>query len=559
MLQLALCINRIFVNRRAAKAFMKPDRDCYKPLLRSALRSAGGLGSIVVVLILFFFAPSGRASNTSFGVEEQIQRLIEHGDLGAAQRLLSQALKEYPTNANLYNLQGVVKAQENNYSAAESSFLKAIMEAPRLSGAYLNLGRLYLQNSNRDPQALKKAFDTYGKLLKFDPDNIEANYQSAFALLHLGSFQESLERLARLPKSDQDRSQALSILCGDYAGLKEHAEALATANLMLGSADLAEADVLTILPILDSHKYDDIAVRLLEGVQGRGLTSFNSLHSLGMLYRKQGKLLEARAALEKAAESRPNSVPVLMELAKIAYDQKDYNGSLGYLAHARQLKPQNPEIYFFWGMVCIQQNLEEEAYQALKKAVSLSPDNPYYNYALGAIAMVRVDAGEAILYFQKYCELKPHDPRGRLALGAAYFHSHNIDEAKKVLSQITSYRTTAPGVHYYLGRIANDEGNLSLAVQELQTAVGYDSQYEQAYAELGLVHLKRKEYHQAATALGKALQLNPESYTANLNLMMLYERTKDPRAAEQTKRFNKVSKQRAERAKEFLRTIQVQP
>ena len=541
---------------------MKPDRHCYKLFPRSGLRSARVWRPIVVVLILFFLfflVPNGSPSNTSLGVEKQIQRLIEHGDLGAAQKLLSQALKEYPTDANLYNLQGVVEAQENNYSAAESNFLKAIAEAPQLSGAYLNLGRLYLQNSHRDPKALKKASETYDKLLKFDPDNIEANYQSAFALLHLSSFPESLERLARLPKSEQGRSQALSIRCGDYAGLKEHAEALATANLMLGSSDLAEADVLTILPILGSHQYDDIAIRLLEGLQGRGFTSFNSLHSLGMFYRKEGRLSDARAVLEKAAQDQPNSVPALMELARVAYDQKDYNGSLGYLAHARQLEPQNPEIHFFWGMICIQQNLEEEAYQALKKAVELNPDNAYYNYALGAIAMVRVNAGEAIPYFKKYCELKPHDPRGRLALGAAYFHSHNIDEAKKVLSQITNYRTTAPGVHYYLGRIANDEGNLTLAARELQTAIRYNPQYEQAYAELGLVHLKRKEYHQAATALGKALELNPESYTANLNLMVLYERTKDPRAAEQAKRFSKVTKQRAERAKEFLRTIQVQP
>jgi Tfp pilus assembly protein PilF len=76
---------------------------------------------------------------------------------------------------------------------------------------------------------------------------------------------------------------------------------------------------------------------------------------------------------------------------------------------------------------------------------------------------------------------------------------------------------------------------------------------------MGLVHLKQKDYPGARNDLQKALDINPDNYTANLNLMILYQRTKDPKADEQAKRFEQVRQQRAQRAKEFLRTIQVRP
>jgi Zn-finger domain-containing protein len=41
--------------------------------------------------------------------------------------------------------------------------------------------------------------------------------------------------------------------------------------------------------------------------------------------------------------------------------------------------------------------------------------------------------------------------------------------------------------------------------------------------------------------------------------MMLYQRTKDQRLEAQAQRFEQVRKKRSERAKEFLRVIEVRP
>jgi len=71
--------------------------------------------------------------------------------------------------------------------------------------------------------------------------------------------------------------------------------------------------------------------------------------------------------------------------------------------------------------------------------------------------------------------------------------------------------------------------------------------------------LKQKQHPAAEEALRKAIEISPDNYTANLNLMILYQRTNDPRAEAQAKRFEEISKQRNEKQKEFLRTIEVKP
>jgi tetratricopeptide (TPR) repeat protein len=507
----------------------------------------------------FLLARVEASSTSPAQIIQRVLQLIQQGDLAEARGQLAQALREFPKEAGFYDLLGVVEAQERNYRAAETDFTRAIELDPRLTGAYLNLGHLYQENSARDPDALRKGLGVYERLLRFQPNNTEANYQSALLLERRGSFQASLNRLSRLAPPDHDRAQALAVRCADFVGLGDRNQTDAAAGRLLSSSDLTEADILLTLPQLEAHRRSDLEVRLLEGLAGRQLASLNALHTLALLYERRGQLGKARDTLEKVAKGQPDSAPALIELARVADHQRDYTGALGYLAHARDLEPQNAGIHFFFGMVCVEENLALEAYNSLKQAVTLEPQNPYYNYAMGAVAVGRDDPREALPYFKKYCELKPHDPRGRFALGAAYFYSRDYESADKELRGVAGYRETTSGAHYFLGRIANQEGRLREAASELQQALKYNPKYADALAELGHVRLSQKEYALAEQALLHALEIDPDNYMANLNLMVLYQRTRDSRAEAQTQKFDEVKKKRAERAKEFLRTIEVRP
>jgi tetratricopeptide (TPR) repeat protein len=499
----------------------------------------------------------GGASPPQAEKMEGMQLLVQQGKPEEAREQLKNALKEFPNYAGYYDLLGVVEALEGNYVPAEQNFKKAIQLDPLLVGAYLNLGRLYQQNSRNDRDAPLKALTTYGKVLKFDPANPEANYQSAALLEHGKSYKLSLEHISRLPPSGQQRAQALSIQCADWVGLGDRKQAGESADRLIHSEDLSGMDILLIIPLLESNHWDDVELRLLQGAVDRHVAGFDLLTALGRVYERAGKMEEARVTLEQAARSKPDSAEPLMELARVTEKQKDFTAALGYLAHARDLDPKNPVIHFFMGEVCVEENLLEEAYNSLRQAVQLAPDNPNYLYALGVVAQQRADPREAITFFKRYCTLKPDDPRGRLQLGISYFNFHRDDLAGKELEVAIRHPETAAAAHFILGRIANQHGDYAGSMAELQKSLAADPNFADPLAEEGIVFMKQKDYVSAQRALSRAIELAPDHYVANLNLMMLYERTGDERAAAQAKRFEVAKQKRAEQARLSLRSIQI--
>ena len=490
---------------------------------------------------------------------KRAQELVEQGDIPQARSLLKSEHGRFAREPGYYNLLGVIEARDGNYRAAEAGFGQAIKLAQNFTGAYLNLGHLYQDSAANDPLASQKALETYQRLLEFEPANVEANYQAAVLLERRGSFKDSLAHLARLPSVAQERARALALRLANLAGQGEQPQADDVAKRLLASADLNEADVISVLPRLKTDSNDGLRLRLLESLAARNLATSSSLQQLAQLYKQQKRWAEARSTLEKVAQTEPNLVPVLLDLAFVANEQADRKGALGYLGHARDLQPENAAVHFFFGMVCVEENLAQEAYESLKKALSLNPNDPFYNYAFGAVALQRKDPREAIPAFQKYCELKPQDPRGRFSLGVTYFFSRDYDVAKEQFQAVTGFKETAAAAHYYLGRMANQEGDAALAGRELQLALAADAKYPDALAEFGVLYMKQREFARAEESFRQALELDPDNYNANFNLMVLYHRTKDERASAQTQRFEEIKKRRGERQLEMLRTIELRP
>ena len=523
------------------------------------------LPSAALITVFVFSAGSGFANpqqNQVNGREQtvlRIQQLIQEHNLQEARRQLAEAAKQYPSDEGFDNLLGIVEAQQGNYSAAEKSFSKAVTKAPKFTGAYLNLGRLYQENAASDPQAQRKALDVYRHVLGYEPMNQEANYQSAALLLQQGEYKKSLDHLSRLSLENQASAQTLSLFCADYSGLGNRQATDDAAAKLLSTPAFSEADAQQALLGLIPGKRDDVTVALLEGLQKHQPLPAPLLRILGLAYERTNRLADARAALEKSFEQGNPSVALLVELTRIARLQKDYQAALSYLGHARELEPENANLHYYFGVVCLDMNLVAEARNSFEEAVKLEPENAEYNYAMGAASAFRHDPAEAVPYFEKFLKLKPQDPRGRLAMGAALFRAKDYDAAVPWLKEAAAISETAAKAHYYQGAIALEEGRLEEGFAELQKALKGHADYVDALAELGRYYLMRKDFQQAENQLQHALKVQPDHYTANFYLLMLYARTKDPRQEAQAKRFEELKNLLAEKSQEFLRIVNVRP
>lgn len=491
---------------------------------------------------------------------ERVQKLLEQGDTAGGARAVAVLLERYPADPVLYNFRGVIEAQRGNYRQAEESFQKAVELAPGYRGAYLNLGRLYQENAARDPHAVEKAIAAYRRVVELAPASGEARYQLAVLLESRGEPRQALTHLDHLPPEAQHRAQVLSVRCAALLRLGRKQEAGRCAQKLAKAPDLVEADVMLVLPAADECGDYALAASLLETLAAKGPPRRDLLRRLGAAYEKQGLLAKARSTYERAAVAGSEvSFDTLLDLARVAYKQKDFKGALGYLAHARDLRPEDPGVHFFFGMVCVELDLPVEAEKSLREALERNPENPFYNYALGAVLAGSRKWDEALPYFERYRRSRPKDPHGRLMLAVAHYHTGQLETARKEFSEVVDVAATAAGAHYHLGLIVIREGRPEEAVEHLQEAIRRNPDYAEAYTELGYAYMRMKEFDKAGKALERAIELDPESRRANLVLLSYYRRTRDPRAAEQKERFQQLQKKLAERARMYLRTVVAKP
>jgi tetratricopeptide (TPR) repeat protein len=514
-------------------------------------------------LVLFFCCANpfiNAATNTARDLTIlQIEQLITNGDVDSARALLAKAEREFPADAGLDNLSGVLAAQQHSYADAERSFHLAIQRDPRLTAAYLNLGRLYQENAASDPHATEKALKIYGRVLEYDEGNAEANYQSATLLQQSGQYQQSLFALKRLPSGVQETAQVLSLYCADAAALGKREQAEDALRRLTIRSDFSEADVRQMLPALHAGKRDDLLVAALEALQQREKLPADLMHTLALSYEATGKLNEARSSLEESATEGNLSVTLVLDLARVAHKQKDYEASIGYLAHARDLQPADPSIHYSFGMVCLDLELIAEARNSFEKALKLDPENPSYNYVMGVTSSFERDPADAVPYLKKYLELRPQDPRGQLALGAVLFRAKDYNAATPLLSEAVKAPATATAAHYYLGALSLRDGRLDEAADHLRLALKTNPEYADALAELGHYYLLRKNYAESEAQLHHALQVEPDHFSASFYLLTLYTRTGDSRREAQAKRYDDLQKLREQKSREFLRMIEVQP
>ncbi len=511
------------------------------------------------LFILAFLSLPLAAQTAKEQLTLQTQNLMQQGELNAARQFIIQAQKKYPTDAGFDNLLGIIEAQQNNFIAAETAFKRAIMRTPKFTGAALNLGRLYQENAAQFANAPKQALQIYLGILRYDPTHTEANYQSAVLLQLLGDYQASLLHAAKLPAEFQKSAQFYALQCGNYTGLENRGKADEYAAKLISHLDFNEVDAVSIWSLLAGKQREDLLLNFFAALLLQPKLSPEIYHRVGLIYEKIGQLAQAHEALEKSSAGGKPSTGLLMDLTRLAHRQKDFQGALGYLAHARDLEPRNAAIHFSFGMICAEINLGAEAQTAFAKALELEPNNTDYNFAMGLASSYRHDPGEALPYLLKFLQLKPNDPRGKLLIGSVYFKIKDYASARRELLIAVKNSATAPHAHFYLGRVARQENKLDEALSELALAIQLNAKNADAYAELGQCYIQKKDYEKSSEALQKALAIDADNYAANFNLLTLYSRTKDSREAEQTKKFEEVKNKRQEQMQEFLRVIEIRP
>ena len=516
--------------------------------------------ALCLFLVISAFTAAARGSDTATYERTilAIQKQIESGNFEQARTLISDAAQKYPHDGGVENLLGVVEIQQGHTAAASKAFTAAIADNPRLTGAYLNLGRMKMQEAATNETVRKEALKLSLKTLSLDPANDEANYQAATILFWDKEYRRSLAHLGKLSAESSAKIGAQALVCADSAALGVRDKTNEAANGLAANPDLTEDDADTCAPGLRTARRADLIDTLLTAAAKHEALSPGGLRMLGLAQEAEGKFQIARATFESAFSAN-QSVEILEDLTRVARAANDNQGALGYLAHARDLEPGNAALSYEFGAVCVRMGLLAEARKAIGEALRVDPDNAHYNLGMGVVVSFSADPSQALPYLTRYHALRPKDPEGVLALGAANYRARDYDAAKPWLRQAAGSGKTAPDAHFYLGRIARQEGQFDVATTELKQSLALRPDQAETLAELGQIGVQIHDFTHAASYFNEALHNDPDNYAANFGLLQLYARTGDSRREQQSQRFDQVKSMQEERDRQMMRVIEIRP
>jgi len=283
----------------------------------------------------------------------------------------------------------------------------------------------------------------------------------------------------------------------------------------------------------------DKAIPQLKEVIALEPSNAEALVMLGDAYLAQNDQQNAEQNYLAALEGRLDNAGALFGLAQISRLKGETREATIYLNRVATLSAdsKSPDFLYRFGLEAMQVEMFDEAKSALQRAVELRPNDPALMLALGIAWLRKTDLFEAEKLFRRVLEIQPANAQAQLHLGYVLLTQKKYPEAKLWLEKSGRSGVAVPEVSYYLGLLAQDQGDDTRAIALLETAVQHLPSYALARIALGSSYLRLKNYVRARQELEAAVQLAPDEPSGHYNLALLYARTKEPAKAEEQMRI----------------------
>ena len=283
----------------------------------------------------------------------------------------------------------------------------------------------------------------------------------------------------------------------------------------------------------------DKAIPQLKEVIALEPNNADALVMLGDAYLAQNDQQNAEQNYLAALEGRLDNAGALFGLAQISRLKGEIREATIYLNRVATLSAdsKSPDFLYRFGLEAMQVEMFDEAKSALQRAVELRPNDPSLMLALGIAWLRKTDLFEAEKLFRRVLEIQPTNAQAQLHLGYVLLTQKKYPEAKLWLEKSGRSGVAVPEVSYYLGLLAQDQGDDARAIALLEKAVQQLPSYALARIALGSSYLRLKNYERARQELEAAVQLAPDEPSGHYNLALLYARTKEAAKAEEQMRI----------------------
>ena len=450
---------------------------------------------------------------------ESAARFLSEGNVERAEAEARQALEAPATRALALAMLGTIRLQEGKYTESTSFLTEALTLNPHLVGARTTLGNAYFIQGK-----LELARKNFHEAVKLDAGNFNARFDLAKAETSLHNYRQSLEVAG--PVLDQLRAsdEGILLLAEDYGSLgrKQELRGLIQARQRLEVS--SGESFLDFANILATAGMGAEALQVLETEEEKIHPSATLALKLGKSYLSLGALDRAEKNFQLALSMYPACTACEQSLADIAERQGDTERALAHLITAKKQAPEDPEILFQFGKICLQRNLLEDALPALAKAVALRPDHDPYVYVLGSAKVAQGNLSDARSLYSGLLKKRPHDPVLKYSVGAVEYLEGKYAEAEASLKESLKIQPDQVAASYYLGLIYEADGQDERASGVFRELLKSHPRHAPSYVELGTILSRERHLDEAQQVLERAVLLDPGSVQGHYQLGLLLHR-----------------------------------
>jgi tetratricopeptide (TPR) repeat protein len=446
---------------------------------------------------------------------ETAARLMSEGQFAGAEREARQALKTPSTRALALAMLGTIRLQQGKFPESENLLNQALILNPNLVGARTTLGEaLVFEGKSEDA---RKAFQ---EVLKRNPASFNARFDLAKLESSVHNFQKSLEVASPIISQLTHSEEGLLLLATDYGAMGKRTELEALPEKWQNLPAPSASASIDFADLLETHGAPEKAKDILADTETR-LAAHPTAEvalQLSQAYLSLGELDRAERNSLLALSTNPDCTACDLTLAHIAERQGISEKALAYLVQAKKREPDNPEVLFEFGKVCLLRNLLEDALPALERAVDLQPDRDQYVYVLASANVGKGNLAKAATLIGGLLHKHPQDAMLNYAIGTVYYLQAKYPEAETAFKSSLVLQPDQVAAPYYLALTYDAVGDDNKAVEILRDVIRRHPDHAPSYVKLGSILARKQKYDEAEQDLQHAISLDPTSVEGHYQL-----------------------------------------
>jgi cellulose synthase operon protein C len=414
------------------------------------------------------------------------------GDDAAATESVQKVVQAVPEYLPARYLSGLLDLKRGAYASAEDSLRIVVAKAPGEDGARTALAETYLRRglaakaqetlapvlsrSQDNPAALRLAGEIQLALKKPDlsaqyiqranaleKGNIGGKVRLAEVSMAKGDTEAGMKELEDLAISDPNRREPDLALIAAHLRARDFDKALAAANALvkkqptsaiaynaLASVYMLKGDLKAARPAFEKAlaldpdftvaafnlarmdraegNFDGAKKHLTQILAKNPKSDLALLGLADLLVATKAPQAEVTAAIQKAIDANPNSVPARLALIRYLAGQKDWKSALTAAQAAQAAIPDTPSI--LEALAAVQQavgenNLAVETYGQLAK---LQSDNPLPLMRMAGVQSALKDYSGAITSLKAALAIAPDSSAVWVALATAYVNANRVED-----------------------------------------------------------------------------------------------------------------------------------